>query len=484
MNDKSRHSIRIASENAALSDLRLSWQTAEFSAENGIGPMGSLHEAGDALAAVAYSSPQGLTIMGSAVMVAPGLLLTATHVLEEIWSYSASPVFLTFLAAGTRAWLPCDVSTLSRPSRFDESRDVVSDLSLVSCTLNSEALEAFPLTLAPMQIALPLVGERLWAMGFRHQGIEHGDALITPMVSSGLVVAAYPNGRGERMISPCFEVDMETIGGMSGGAVVNSDGLLVGLVSSSWEGGPSYMTLIWDAVRLRVKGPIPKLRRNERVSLLGANAWGFAKLKGHVERDPFGDVRFKLSDEETKLLETSSSPEERVGVPASALTDDQLEEFLEIWGSDLEDAAVEGALRVLNRQSLPKVREFLEEPDIAFDCLAAIDSFSVEDFDGLEDITVTSTEQVDAENFRLHYYFDIPMLIWTIEMDASFATLNSARLDDWAINRQTAGDVATMEILQRRYFRGSAVFHRDAEVFTDSTITLSAMKPRRRPRAG
>lgn len=334
--DDASHSIRISEDNPKLGDLRLSWRTSVFSDDDGIAPMGSLHEAGDALAAVAYFSSNGLTVMGSAVMVGPGLLLTATHVLEEIASEGASPVFLTFLKGGARAWLPRDVSALSKPSQFHDRDDVVSDLALVSCTLNSDAAETYPLTIAPMQIALPLVGERLWAMGFRHQGINDEAALVTPLVSSGLVVAAYPNGRGERMISPCFEVNMETVGGMSGGAVVNADGFLVGIVSSSWEGGPSYMTLIWDAVRLRVRSSVPKLQRDERVSILGAKALGLAKLKGHVDRDPFGDVRFKFSDEEAKLLTSSLTPEEIASRPVPALTDGQLELFLEDWGADLE----------------------------------------------------------------------------------------------------------------------------------------------------
>jgi hypothetical protein len=36
--------------------------------------------------------------------------------------------------------------------------------------------------------------------------------------------------------------------------VVNDEGWLVGIVSSSFEGGPTYVTLIWDAMRLSVSG--------------------------------------------------------------------------------------------------------------------------------------------------------------------------------------------------------------------------------------
>ncbi|WP_157043853.1 trypsin-like serine peptidase [Nitrobacter hamburgensis] len=442
--------------------------------------MGSLHEAGDALVAVARFEEDGVTILGSGVMVAPGMLLTATHVLDEFPADGPGPVFLTFLPSAKRAWLPQDVRTISRPSIFDAERKISSDLSLVSCTLNSEAHAGLPLMLAPMQIALPLVGDRLWAMGFRHQGIDKQAALVTPLVSSGLVTAAFPMGRGERMVSPCFEVAMETVGGMSGGAVVNDKGYLVGILSSSFEGGPSYVTLIWDAIRMRVRGSVPRLQVNDTVSVMGANEWGLAKIKGSVERDPFGDVRIALSDDEMALFTTSLSRAEWTEVKTSALNREQLEDFEENWGRELEEAAVEIVLQTLNGLPVSRIQEFLEDSDIPEDLLTAIEGFSVEDFDGLEDISITSTEAIDETRFRLDYYFDIPSLIWTVEMDAGFADAHASSLDVRFFNRRVENGIARMEMAQRRYFRGSAIFHRDAEIFTDATITLSAIKPRRK----
>ena len=45
-------SVRITEDNPALATLQRSWVTAIYSDEDGIGPMGSLHEAGDALVAI------------------------------------------------------------------------------------------------------------------------------------------------------------------------------------------------------------------------------------------------------------------------------------------------------------------------------------------------------------------------------------------------------------------------------------------------
>lgn len=85
-----------------------------------------------------------MTIVGSGVMVAPGMVLTATHVIDEIEAAGETPVLLSFLPDAARAWLPIGFSTLSSPSAFYHDVTVSSDITLISCSLNSDALEAAP----------------------------------------------------------------------------------------------------------------------------------------------------------------------------------------------------------------------------------------------------------------------------------------------------------------------------------------------------
>lgn len=478
MTHSTDHAALITGPNPELSDLALSWTTAEYTAEDGIGPMGSLHEAGDSLVAVARFGDDGTTVVGSGVMVGPGLLLTATHVLDEFLSDGSGPVFLTFLPNGTRAWLPFDLMTVSRLSQFDGRRKVVSDISLVSCTLNSTAHPDRPMMLAPMEVALPLVGSRLWAMGFRHQRIQDGAALLTPLITSGLVAAAFPKGRGERMASPRFEVEMDTPGGMSGGPVVNADGHLVGIVSSSLAGGPTHVTLIWEALRFRVKSSIPKLSKNESVSLLGASALGFAKLKGRVQRDPFGEITLELSPDEMKLLTESVTASEICARKPSALDADQLEVFLGTWGSDMEAAALQGALQALTQLSLPAMRDILEPSGVPVEHLDAIRGFSVKDFDGLDDISVVLIEEIDDRCFRLEFHIFVRAVIWTVEMVEDFTRQNATQLDVYFFDRWTESGVTNLTIAQHLYFKGSMIFNRASELFESATITHSAIKPR------
>ena len=86
-----KHQALITDANDDLWKLKLSWQTAEFSPDDGIGPMDSLHQAGDSLVAVIRSTDEGFEPIGSGVMIGPGLLLTATHVLEEIAATGSPP---------------------------------------------------------------------------------------------------------------------------------------------------------------------------------------------------------------------------------------------------------------------------------------------------------------------------------------------------------------------------------------------------------
>jgi hypothetical protein len=484
MSEDDSHSIEITSANPALSTLRLSWQTAEYTSDDGLAPMGSLHEAGDALVAVAGLGKDGMTVLGSGVMVGPGLLLTATHVLDEFPRTGSGPVFLTFLAGSLRAWLPSDVMTIVSESEIDPNRKVVSDLSLVSCTLNSAAHAHLPLMLAPMEIALPLTGERLWAYGFRHHDILDGASRVTPYVSSGRVTAAYPHGRGERMASPCIEVDMDTLGGMSGGAVVNGDGRVVGIVSSSFADGPTYVTLLWEAVRLRVTSVVPELTSHGTISLLGANALGKAKVKGRVDRDPFGDVTIKLSEAEGLLFAESISPAARQAMQAergTALGVEELELFTDSWGAEMEAAALTAAIDALGKFSLEKVRSQLAASNVPSACLDAIDGFSVEDFDGIEDFDVKRAAVDDVAQVAIEFQFEVRALIWTLTIsEAAFLAHRETFLQHF-FNPSAAGPTVTLEFYQHCWFKGTMTFDRECEVFRDvATISAAIVPPRRR----
>lgn len=483
VNDGQTYSAKITETNPALADLTLSWVTAQYTTEDGLGPLQSMHEAGDSIIAVAKGGDDGMTIIGSGVLVAPGLILTATHVLEDFKGSGHSPVMMTFLPNGSRVWLPHDVCTISGPSAFDDARKQVSDMSLLSCTLNSDALSDKPLMIAPMKVALPLIGERLWAFGFRHQHIEEGVSSVTPFVSSGLVSGSFPYGRGERMPSPCIEVEMDTLGGMSGGPVVNDEGELVGIVSSSFKGGPSYITLIWEALRMEVNCPPPMFERFHQISLLKAHKLGLAKIRGKVEDKPWGDVVIKLSDAEQKLFASSAASSTRsddTSPVEQKFTTAQIEAFVDRYDSDMEDTVEEEAELALGKLSLSAILPFLATSDVPQNCLDLITDVSVEIFEGIEDFEVISIKEPNPEALLIRCYFQLRSVVWIVSVPTTSYQHHASAFDDHFMNMESSDDVTKMELSQRCSFKSTITFDRWSETFDEFAVEWSAVRRRKK----
>ncbi|MDX6008770.1 S1 family peptidase [Cupriavidus necator] len=338
-------------------------------------------------------------------------------------------------------------------------------------------------TLAPLQIALPLVGERLWAFGYRHDARQDAAALITPLVTSGVVTAVFPQGRGERMPSACVEVAMDTKGGMSGGPVVNANGDLVGIVSSSFDGGPSYVTLIWEALRIKVSSRLPSLALRGDIDLIAARELGLVKLKGEVKRSKRGDITMTLTEPECELLTVSSDPEAIVSPPPGSkpLIGVRLEDFEERWLSEVETAAADTALAYLEGLELPLVRRFLSASDVPEACLAPIREFTVEDFDGVEDPDIQSAREDEDGTVAIAFAFDLLSVVWTMQVPASDYLALARDYDSHFMNITVDGPTASMELIQRCHFETSLALDREASEFTKASITFSGVirpKPR------
>ncbi len=304
------HAVRITEANweAAPS---YDWPRPMFTPDTGIGSLPALHTVGNAVVAVAGLTDDVTHFVGSGVMVAPGLLLTATHVLREFPDDGPGPMFLTFLPEGARAWRPYQTNTLRGSDDGVlvglRERHVVSDLTLVSCVLSSDALDEHPLNMAALEVDLPIPGERLWAVGFRQGDVDDDGTGVTPLVASGLVTECFPHGRDRNLRGPCVEVAMETFGGMSGGPVFNERGYVVGLVSSSFEStddlGPTYVTFIWDAFRVAVTAPWPKdLWIDGEADLFTARELNVAVYPDNLKRDADWNITMTLRNEAVRVM--------------------------------------------------------------------------------------------------------------------------------------------------------------------------------------
>ncbi len=305
------HSTLVTEDNPELGNLKRRWVLPEFEPIDGFGSLDSLYQMTDAIAAVVCFDDGIVRSVGSAVMIGPGLALTATHVLDEFKSIGKSPVLLTFLPGGeARAWLPKHTINSHRPSSvlsFSSTPEAVSDLSVLTCDLNSDAHSNHSLCLTPLRVRLPVPGDRLWAIGFRQGDISDRATGMIPLAASGTVIDAYPQGRGKMLISSCVSVDMNTMGGMSGGPVFDSDGFVVGIVSSSFDGGPTFVTLIWNALTLRPDGLPRSVWPFDSAPMQKVIETGLVKVEGHIRFSDDGNIIYTLTREEGDFANQSEN---------------------------------------------------------------------------------------------------------------------------------------------------------------------------------
>jgi hypothetical protein len=239
------------------------------------------------LLAVVSSDESDHSILGSAIMVAPGVALSASHSLKErlpeLRRGGLSMMCIGLASTGAQAW---NVKLVT----FVETTDM--------CILSLEYALDFPSTRTFYQAALttrvPAIGEKLIMAGFRgaSESFETrydrtADLWATLYLSSGVVTQQYLRTRDRVKIPwPTLEVDCPTIGGMSGGPVFDARGFLVGLVTSSFDCGPgiestpTYSALLWPVFGKQFEGGWPgALFGDERKTLLDLNDRGICQIE-------------------------------------------------------------------------------------------------------------------------------------------------------------------------------------------------------------
>jgi hypothetical protein len=326
------------------------------------------------------------------------------------------------------------------------------------------------------------LGERLWAFGYRHNGLEDAAALVTPLVTSGLVTAVYPQGRGEFMPASCIELDMDTLGGMSGGPVVNAAGELVGIVSTSIEGGPSYVTLVWHTLRFKIRSTLPLLAHRGDIDLIVLRDLGMAKVKGEVARRPRGDVTLTLSEDECALVVASVDPSTIVRPPlgSTRLSKSALEDLNDQWLTELEEAAEQAALSHLGELDLPTAQNCLTLSDVPHELTSPILAFTLEDFEGIEDPDVFSGQKAKDGTVTLSIGFNLRTVIWTVEVPTLDYLSRTKAYSVHFHNIQVCGSTTTMDFMQRFYFEASLTLDHQTEQVTQASITFSGVMQHRK----
>ena len=203
-------------------------------------------------------------IEGTAVLVAPGVALAATHVLqpyvEQLKSGEIGLHCVGVREGEMTIWLVRDVTQI-----------LESDITILTLELATDFQEPLQLSLASLTTRTPAAGELVTVVGFRTPepaSLEDGAFTFgsTMILSHGRVTAVYakPTGRDRLMLPwPCLEIDCPTWGGMSGGPAFDRNGFLVGLLCSSVGGvnelsGPSYISLLHKTLACSFPGGWPE----------------------------------------------------------------------------------------------------------------------------------------------------------------------------------------------------------------------------------
>lgn len=217
-----------------------------------------------AVVALHFRDIFGQRILGSGVLVAPGLALVARHVVEpEMNRVTSGGGFIctAIASCGLMIWRPRTVTLI--PS---------SDLAILTLEYASTLPDMF--RCAAVTTRLPRRGEQIFVVGLQ-QGPAGAFSQITfnMMIAVGRIAARYERGRDRVMIPwPTLEVDCPAVGGMSGGPAFDESGLLIGLLCSSLAGepnvGPAYVSLLWPALSAEVNpcwGPVSLLDVDRRL---------------------------------------------------------------------------------------------------------------------------------------------------------------------------------------------------------------------------
>jgi hypothetical protein len=192
-------------------------------------------------------------MVGSAVLVAPGVALAAAHCFIDLKPDEQGQC-LGFTPSGPQLWeiraiQPC----------------LDTDLVILSLALRTPPPLDLRFPLARATTRTPVVGELLYLLGYSE---EVDSAVDRPpnmtlkgwMYSAcGPVIEVWEKAREAVMMPfPCFAVDCDTRGGMSGGPVFDSAGYLVGLLCVSRSDDPvSYVSAVWPAIGIAFEGGWP-----------------------------------------------------------------------------------------------------------------------------------------------------------------------------------------------------------------------------------
>jgi hypothetical protein len=214
---------------------------------------------GAVLAVVVRTGNEDL-VAGTAVVIAPGLAVTATHVLSdrlvEVLAGTASLTCIGPTSAGLEIWRVQKINYCD-----------ADDIAYLSLQLASAISPEWRFRSIAVTTRAPKPGETVFVLGFKFPTMVRSSwdnirAEGTLYAAAGEVTNVYHPIRDRVLMPyPTIEVACGSLGGMSGGAVLDGQGYLLGVLSRGWDtedqAGPSYAAWIIGGLNRHVQIPWP-----------------------------------------------------------------------------------------------------------------------------------------------------------------------------------------------------------------------------------
>lgn len=211
-------------------------------------------------------------VVGTATVMCGHLLVTAKHVLRDIWDSEPAPAESSVNI--DKHVVAVQVLPGPEYTVWDVTEgiaDPVSDIALLRLGSNparSSNNGPHRWKQPCVNPFAPEVGECVAAFGYRRghvrasndaSGGRHVDLDDEPMASVGVVQEIFEWRRDRVMLPfPCYQVSARFDGGMSGGPVFDETGCICGVVCDNFDGSHldgepiSYVAMLWPLFRLIV----------------------------------------------------------------------------------------------------------------------------------------------------------------------------------------------------------------------------------------
>ncbi|MBU1059060.1 MAG: serine protease [Proteobacteria bacterium] len=447
------------------------WVQPQFEAVDGFEEKNIWDPAG-LVVCLGFMDDNGSSIIGSGVMVAPGLCLTATHVIEEtlvkhgfINSVVDKNIMRLWRNVAFDAFIG-DVEVVP----FGEPRIKRSDVSLLSCAPISDHNDNHPILMSHVEVAVPKIGERLWTVGYR-QVANNGTPRIAVFISSGLVVDQHLEGRGSYITGPCVEVAMKALGGMSGGPVFNSKGNVVGIVSSCLEGqdddrGPTFVSLIWTSLVAEIFTPWPsEYWPNQIGGLQIGKKLNSAKVHGSAEKKEGGVITLKLLEQDREEM--------------TALLISEISDLYDDEDQDLESLAYEAFTLFLEREGLYSLssietkmfRKSLVESDSA-EIIKLCECIDADCLEGIEDLDIKSIQKLESGLLSIDATFNLRGVTVVLEMSKQEYQSQKSRINSKPsfYDIDVMQDRVLLSHYARPYFRVGFSYDQEADYCDDFSV--------------